>query len=571
MSLPKRAMLGLLPLLTLLSGCIDEEYDCRRIAACPAVVEGGDASTAMALADGDATGVEDDADSGTNGAAALDNLVEETGQPSTNYTLLITRGASATAYLKASNTGAYDFFGMSIALSGDGSTLAVGAEGEDSAGLGVGGNGDDDDASGSGAVYIFVRADDGWIQQAYLKADNTGAEDRFGASLALSDDGNTLAVGADGEDSGTTGTAGAGVDNDEATNAGAVYVFQRTGSGWAQQGYLKAENAEAGDGFGTAVALSDDGNTLAVGAPYEDSNATGSSGSGQGNNEARNAGATYVFRRSGSDWSQQAYLKASNTDEDDAFGASLALSGDGSTLAVGAHAEDSSASGTSGAGQADNDAEYAGAVYVFTQDGSGWPQQAYLKASEAEAFDYFGASLALSGDGDTLAVGAHGDDGDSAEGAGSGSARAHGAAYVFVRNNDDWTQQAYLRAHNRGEGDYFGASLALTGDGSTLAVGARGEDGNAIGASAGEQDNDAAAGSGAVYVFARVAEAWSQQVYVKADNTGIGDEFGWSVALAADGSMLAVGARYEDSSFAGPGAAQSDDEARDSGAVYLFQ
>jgi trimeric autotransporter adhesin len=238
----------------------------------------------------------------------------------------------------------------------------VGAPFEDSSATGIGGEQADYSAGGSGAVYVFTRSGSTWSQQAYVKASNTGALDRFGWSVALSADGSTLAVGADFEDSGATSIGGDQVNNSTA-DSGAVYVFIRSGSTWSQQAYVKASNTGAGDYFGSSVALSADGSTLAVGAYNEDSSATGIGGD-QADNSAGDSGAVYVFARSGSTWSQQAYVKASNTGEGDSFGISVALSADGSTLAVGAYGEDSSATGIGG-DQADNSAAESGAVYLY--------------------------------------------------------------------------------------------------------------------------------------------------------------------------------------------------------------
>lgn len=218
-------------------------------------------------------------------------LVEQRGQPSTEYTLSVTRGAAATAYLKASNTGADDLFGGAVALSGDGTTLAVGAVRESSSARGVNGNQSNDEAPRSGAVYVFVRSESSWTQQAYVKASNTGAGDRFGASVALSDDGRTLVVGAPEEASNTRGVGG-DPSNDEAPYSGAVYVFVRSGSEWAQPAYVEGSSA---DSFGAAVALSRDGSTLAVGTTGEDSAATGVGGD-QSNDGAPDSGAVYVSR-----------------------------------------------------------------------------------------------------------------------------------------------------------------------------------------------------------------------------------------------------------------------------------
>jgi len=260
-------------------------------------------------------------------------------------------------------------------------------------------------------------------QNAYLKSSNTDTNDQFSYSISLS--GDTLAVGAGYEASNATGVNGNQADN-SASNSGAVYVFTRTGSTWSQQAYIKASNAEAYDQFGFSVTLS--GDTLAVGAVNESSSATGVNGN-QTDNSASNSGAVYVFTRTGSTWSQQAYIKSSNTGTSDLFGWSVALSGD--ALAVGAAGEDSNATGVNG-NQADNSASNSGAVYVFMRTGSTWSQQAYIKASNTEAYDQFGVSVALSGD--TLVVGAV-NESSSATGVNGNqadsSASDSGAVYVF--------------------------------------------------------------------------------------------------------------------------------------------
>ncbi|MBK8173660.1 MAG: integrin [Sandaracinaceae bacterium] len=337
------------------------------------------------------------------------------------------------AYVKASNAGAADQFGYSVALSPDGTTLAVGAYGEASAALGVGGNQGDNSVSYAGAVYIFRRAGAVWSQEAYIKASNTGGNDQFGWSVALSSDGATLAVGAWLEKSAATGIDGNGADN-SANSAGAVYVFTRAAVMWTQEAYVKASNAGAGDVFGWSVALSSDGNTLAVGAYGEGSSDVGIGGN-QADNSAPSAGAVYVFTRAGGTWGQQAYIKASNTEGVDLFGGSVRLSSDGNTMAVGGYGEGSSAVGISG-NQADNSASpNAGAVYVFTRMGAAWSQEAYIKASNTDAGDVFGNPVALSSDGNMLAVGAGGED-SSATGIGGNqadnSASNAGAAYVYT-------------------------------------------------------------------------------------------------------------------------------------------
>jgi len=463
------------------------------------------------------------------------------------------------AYAKADNTNSEDRFGYSVALSADGTTLVVGAPAEDSKATGVNADAADNSVLSSGAVYVFTRSAGGWVQQAYVKASNTGAGDAFGASVALSADGNMLAVGAHGEASSATGVNGAQAD-DSASNSGAVYVFGRASGNWAQHSYLKASNTRADAGFGRSVSLSADGNTLAVGAHGEASGATGVNGN-QADTSAPFSGAAYVFTRSSGTWAQGAYLKASNTVAVTAFGGSLCLSADGNTLAVGAHYEESSATGIDGK-QTDHSAPSSGAVYVFARAAAGWAQQAYVKASNTGAKDFFSTSLALSADGNTLAVGAHREDssttginGDQA----NDSAIDSGAVYVFKRAAATWSQQAYVKSSKSGAAAEFGRSVALSSDGNTLAVGAAGEFGSG-----------AAVSSGSVYVFTHASGTWLEQTCIRASNPEPFDQFGHSVALSGLGDLLATGALEEDSSATGLNGSEADNAASNSGAVYLF-
>jgi hypothetical protein len=321
------------------------------------------------------------------------------------------------------NAGANDGFGGAVALAGN--TLAVGAPGEASVATGINGNPSDNGAAGSGAVYVFVRDGATWKQQAYVKASNTGADDSFGNSVALS--GDTLAVGAPGEASSATGIDG-NQTNDGAPVSGAAYIFVRAAATWAQQAYIKASNTGAGDFFGGAVALS--GDTLAVGAYHESSSSTGIDHD-PNNDNASTAGAVYIFARGADAWTQQAYIKASNAEAHDLFGWSVALFGD--SLAVGAYHEASSVTGA-GHDETNNGTRGAGAVYLFARTGTAWSQQAYVKASNTGNDDLFGWSVALSGD--TLAVGAYGEASGAAginpaNGQADNGAANAGAVYLF--------------------------------------------------------------------------------------------------------------------------------------------
>ena len=390
-----------------------------------------------------------------------------------------------------------------------------------------------------------------------LQANNAATGARFGYSVSLNGDGNTLAVSANSEGTG-------------ARLSGAVYVFQRNGRDWSQQAFIKPSNSSAFLLFGSSVSLSGDGNTLAVGADQESNSATGVNGPiNQGFVLA--SGAVYVFRRNGTDWTQQAYIKASNTGANDEFGLALSLSADGNTLAVGARFEDST-SNLINSGESNNSATNAGAVYVFRFSSSTWSQQAYIKGLNTRVGNLFGQSVSLSAVGNTLAVGATGEDSASTQvnsGGTDTNAADAGAAYVFRFSSSTWSQQAYIKASNTGAGDFFGQSVSLSADGNTLAVGAMNEDSASNQINNGETDSNAT-DAGAVYVFRFSSSTWSQQAYIKASNTGAGDLFGQSVNLSTNGNVLAVGANLEDSIASGI-VTTEDNQSLDSGATYVYE
>ena len=328
-------------------------------------------------------------------------------------------------------------------------------------------------------------------------------------------------------------------------------------------GYLKASNTRANANFGISLALSSDGNFLAAGATGESGNAVGIGGNQANTSAAIGSGAVYIFTRQGSLWLQQAYVKASNTAAGDAFGISVSLNSNGDTLAVGAHLEDSLATGINGnqGGIAENSSN-RGAVYVFTRNGDSWSQQAYVKASTSRANEYFGGTVALNNDGNTLAVGATGE---------STGALDAGAVYVFTRSAGAWSQQTVIKASNIQTSAHFGSSLGIDGDGNTLVVGAVGESSAATGINGNQSENlTGPNATGAVYVFTRSVSVWSQQAYVKASNAAAFDAFGSSVALSRDGNTFAVGAGAEASAATGINGNQTDNSASNAGAVYIF-
>lgn len=412
---------------------------------------------------------------------------------------------SQQAYIKATNTGAGDYFGDRVALSSDGRTLAVGARNEDSSAVGIDGDQDNEVAGDAGAAYVFERDETGtWSQQAYIKASNTEAGDLFGVSVALSADGDTLAVGARHEASAATGVVDDPLAqlNNDAPHAGAAYVFVRdAASSWTQEAYIKASNTGAEDIFSYTIALSGDGDTLAVGALYEDGSASGVNG--VADDSANEAGAVYVYGRDGSgQWSQEAYVKASNSDIGDVFGHAIALNGDGDVLVVGAPYEDS---GDRNDQQDDSEPE-SGAVYVFVRNPlDGWFQQAYLKALNSDVNDTFGIRVALDELGETMAIASPWEDGSSVGFGGNqadDAAELAGAVYVFVIDPiGQWSQYVYVKAPNTSVGDSYGVGLALSSNGDTLAVGAHQEDSSAVGIGGSQLDDPSATDAGAVYLY----------------------------------------------------------------------
>ena len=422
-------------------------------------------------------------------AIGIDGDSTDNGQIDSGAVFVFVRSADGwtqQAYLKASNTDDGDWFGSSVAVSGD--TIVVGAPLEDSNSTEIDTGQDDNSFNNSGAAYVFVRDNGNWAQQAYLKpsnnsnavqfglsvavsggtavvgawranasldetrgfisrsgaayvfertdttwseqailiASNADTNDRFGIAVAVDDD--MILVGAPGEDSDAEGVNGV-QDNNSAEESGAAYVFVRQAGMWLQQSYLKASNTGADDEFGSSVAVS--GNTILIGAYAEASNATGIDGD-QADNSAERSGAAYIFVQSEGNWTQQAYVKASNTGRTDFFGFSVGISDD--TAVVGAFFEDSAATGIDGEQDTDSAASSAsGAAYIFVRDGELWRQRAYVKASNTQINDRFGDAVAVAGN--TVIVGGWLED-SSATGVGGdqldNTSVDSGAVYVFI-------------------------------------------------------------------------------------------------------------------------------------------
>lgn len=381
---------------------------------------------------------------------------------------------SQQATLLALDGGTKDRFGCAVSLSGE--TALVGAYTNDAS------------RGYAGSAYVFARNGSEWNQQAKLIPGDSAANE-FGRAVTLS--GDTALIGAPG-------------DGDDGIDAGAAYVFVKSGTEWIEQSKFTRGDGSGYNRFGWTVSLSGD---TAMISSISDSNENGPE-----------AGAVYVFVRDGSIWSPQAKLTpfdeswASSSSADAPilnFGISLSLDGDTAIVLTFWEVNENSP------------------VYVFTRNGTEWSQQAKLKLAEwfysFNPTDWRGATLSLSGD--TALIGAP----------------RHEAAYVFVRTGTQWTEQARLKANDPSGGDEFGLSVSLDGD---IAL---------IGA---HRDDDNGTDSGSAYVFQRIGTEWSQQAKLLPDDGESGDGFGWAVSLSGESALI--------------GAFADDDNGIDSGSAYVF-
>lgn len=377
--------------------------------------------------------------------------------------------------ITASDAAGGDQFGNSVAISSNGTTAVVGANQED-----TGAN------TNNGAVYVYIKSGSTWTEQAKLLTSDAATDDRLGESIAISADGNTVLVGAWSEN--TPPNSG----------NGAAYIFTRSGTTWTQQAKLLASDAASAEYLGLyqSVSLSADGNTALVAASY------------------KVGGAAYVFTRSGSTWTQQQKITASDAASGDRFGYSVSLSSDGNTAIMGAFNETTSPNTNQGA------------AYVFTRSGSTWTEQQKLLASDPANTDYFGFSVALSGDGNTAIVGSVNED--------TSSTTNNGAIYMYTRSAGTWTQRQKILANDATTDDNIGHAVSLSSDGGIAIVGSRHINAGGV------------FDTGGVYLFTRSGGTWTQRQKIIASDTVTDDRFGQSVSLSSDGTTFIVGANQED-------------------------
>jgi hypothetical protein len=325
-----------------------------------------------------------------------------------------------------------------------------------------------------GGAYVYVRSGTTWSQQQMLLPADAANSYRIGYSVAI--DGETAVVSA------PRHTVGSKL------NQGVVYIFVRSGTTWTQQQQFTSSDGAQSDEFGSAVAIK--GDTVLVGA--------------WNNNSSR--GATYVFTRSGTTWTQQQKLTASDIVVGDQFGAAVALTAD--TAVIGSRQDLGCGTCTVG----------PGAAYVFARSGSTWPQQQKLTAGDGANGDAFASAVAI--DRDTIAVGAYRNDE-------SPTVPDRGAVYVFVRSGATWSLQQKLRGSNgntlpsgNGGDNLFGQAVAVGGN--TIVAGATGWTQS--------PDNH----RGKVFVFDRSGTAWTEVEGFQPPNTVLNTDFGAGVAISGD-------------------------------------
>lgn len=470
-------------------------------------------------------------------------------------------------------------FGELIRISQDTIAVAVKKDNSKQTIITTAGNPDTSESL-SGAVYIYSLNSGVWEQEAFIKADNAEAGDQFGFAIDLYRD--KLAVGAPFEDSDqstiTNGTTTS--SNNDLSDSGAVYVYNRVGTVWTQEAYLKASNGDLEDNFGYSVALKN--NLLLVGSVNEDSDqATITNGPGaSADNSITDSGAAYLYAFNGTTWSQEAYIKIDTAYYADKFGQAMAISGQ-DTLAISSMMEDSNLNViTNGPTSSTNNlALNSGAVYVYRKTAGIWAQEAFIKASNNDTSDKFGYAIDLSND--TLIVNSYGDDSNSTaivNGTTSSTSNAFqdfGSVFVYRRQGTTWAQEAYLKPSNASAGasDFFGESLAISGD--TIVAGSWSEDADqkTITNGAGSSVDTNASASGAAYVFKRVGANWTQEAYLKSPFNSVNNQFGKSVDIL--GNMIIVGSPYDSGGQIGASSnidiTGNDVRYTKVGGVYLFE
>jgi FG-GAP repeat/IPTL-CTERM motif len=360
-------------------------------------------------------------------------------------------------------------------------------------------------------------------------ASDRAASDYFGYSVSIS--GNYAIVGAYWEDEDENGA-------NTASSAGSAYIFKLSGETWSEVDKIVASDRAASDFFGVSVAI--DGDYAIVGATSEDEDENGA-------NTASGAGSAYIFKRdSGADtWTEVDKIVASDRATNDSFGYSISIDGD--YIIVSSFGEDEDENGA-------NTASYAGSAYIFKRDSGTdtWTEVDKIVASDRAASDFFGISSAISGD--YIVVGARGESEDEN---GANTLTDAGSAYLFKRDTgaDTWTEVDKIVTSDRAASDYFGYSVAISGDYAIVGAIQESED---------ENGANTASYAGSAYIFKRDSgtDTWTEVDKIVASDRAASDIFGKSVAISGDYAI--VGAYWEDEDENGANTASQ------AGSIYFF-
>ncbi len=354
-----------------------------------------------------------------------------------------------TAYIKAPTVTENAWFGSSVAMTADGSTIAVGAAGYGNTGI---------------EAYVYQLVAGSWTLTGILTSEENNASetDGFGADIDISDDGSLVAIGALKDPYNKAG------DN-VGTYAGSVYLFEKISGTWSQKAYLKPDYQDASDVFGKRIDLTPDGRYLAVGANGVDSGVTGD----ESDNDMSRSGAVYIYENNNGNWGDYTFLQSDYLKVNGCFGGSVALNSDATVLATGAYCDTSRARDING-DQENEAGSDVGAVFIYTRSGTTWTKQAYLKASNASDGDNFGFGISLSGDGDILAVSAYGDQTDEVgilpgTNDESISTPNGGSFYIFENKGNEWQQSTYIQSPSY-DNPFVSYWPRLSRDGSTLGI-----------------------------------------------------------------------------------------------------
>ncbi|MCP4129974.1 MAG: hypothetical protein GY754_03050 [bacterium] len=405
-------------------------------------------------------------------AKSGDGVWQDPFDGATEYSWIVNTQMFFTAFDDLKDRG----FGVTSSISSDAWTFVVGAQS------------DDDEGAYAGAIYIYQWNGNSWTEKKITSSD-CGEHNFFGHSVSISSDGNTIAVGAEGDD-------------DKGTFSGSLYIYKWNESSWAET-KLTASDGSKSDYFGTSVSIASDGNTVVVGAMGDD-------------DKGDFSGSVYIYKWNGNSW-EETKLTSLDGAADDRYGATVTISSDGNTIGVGAPGDDAKG-------------EWSGSAYIYQWDGNNWVETKFT-ASDGAGSDQFGINVSISSNGDTILIGANFDDdkGDSS-----------GSAYVFKWNGSTW-DETKLTPSDGAAYDMFGNDVSISSDGNTILVNSY-------------NDDDKGESSGAVYLFKWNGSNWMESK-ITPSNGAAHCYFGYSVSNNSDGSAILVGSHGYNGN---------------TGAVYLF-